>query len=211
MASLETVEARLTKVPLDPWGPDDARYVCLLFWNQLGLRLIRNTAQEADWKNWHASSGDFWDLFLAGACPIGRPSEGAFGDEVILWDWDSGRLGWSWIATQRLIDQVQAKAVGTHGHWQFVGPLELAVVAARRPGKLVDIEWESLRAAPVGAERLGAAVAYYTEAHIRLDPEILQGEFPVPGDFTDDMPPEAVALAMLKHLPVLAKLFRQLS
>jgi hypothetical protein len=63
---LSHIEQRLEMVHHDQWGPEDTRYVCVLFWDDLGFRMLRNSYDAGDWLAWHESSGQFWDLFLAG-------------------------------------------------------------------------------------------------------------------------------------------------
>ncbi|MGH3799130.1 MAG: hypothetical protein ACRDTD_03175 [Pseudonocardiaceae bacterium] len=37
---LDSIQQRLTRIDLDQWGPDGLRYVCILFWNELGYRML---------------------------------------------------------------------------------------------------------------------------------------------------------------------------
>ena len=64
--TLDDVISRLREVPLDDWGPDGVRYVTILFWNELGFRLLENQYSATESERWYYSSGEFWDLFLAG-------------------------------------------------------------------------------------------------------------------------------------------------
>lgn len=37
---LDNINHRLAHVDLEQWGPDGVRYVCILFWNELGYRML---------------------------------------------------------------------------------------------------------------------------------------------------------------------------
>jgi len=43
----------------------------LLFWNDLGYRMLHHQFDAQTWQNWALSSGQFWDLFLAGCHQYG--------------------------------------------------------------------------------------------------------------------------------------------
>jgi hypothetical protein len=71
--SLEAIYDRLQGIDLEEWGPGGWRYVCILFWNYEGYRHLRNSFDVSYWERWSRSSGEFWDLFLAG-CHKGEPN-----------------------------------------------------------------------------------------------------------------------------------------
>lgn len=76
--NLESITDRLKWHPYAEWGPDGVRYVCVLFWNNHGYRILRNMYSARDWERWDISSGEFWDLFLAGCYRYAGPDH--YGD-----------------------------------------------------------------------------------------------------------------------------------
>src|ERR1700677_4530173 len=64
--NLDVILWRLRHVPHSPWGPDGVRYVSILFWDEQGYRALYNGVDDAAWKRWSVTSGETWDLFLAG-------------------------------------------------------------------------------------------------------------------------------------------------
>ncbi|MEU0896768.1 hypothetical protein [Streptomyces massasporeus] len=204
---------RLKYLRLDPWGPDGVRYVCFLFWDFRGYRHLTNQIDRETWERWHLSSGQFWDLFLAGCYSYGPPncygdralpltSEGQFGAPPILWSERQTKV----LARELSAEARQAGAPA----WSPSAPLELVTVGARRDGQDVAFDWASLRSAAISANALGAAVSDYTESHIGMDPEIIPDDLPVPGDFEDNLPRE-IWRDLLKHVGLLRFLFHRLS
>lgn len=191
--NLEEIVKRLGRVDLEQWGPDDVRYVCILFWDNRGYRYLENTFEVNDWERWSISSGDFWDLFLAG-CYMYQPSD-FYGSKAQALA-SSPRADYTkyFYWNQEKSDQLamdvarRANTAGTLKPWSFEGPIELVAVGARRSGKGgIDIDWAGLRGIPIRANDLPAAVGSYTEAHITLDADDVPPEFPKPGDFEDDV------------------------
>ncbi|WP_327740595.1 hypothetical protein OG749_47050 (plasmid) [Streptomyces nojiriensis] len=190
---LKEIVSRLESVRLDPWGPDGVRYVCVLFWDNHGYRHLTNQIDWETWQRWHRSSGEFWDLFLAG-CYCWGPQD-YYGDEGLALtpeeDRDHPPVRWS----QRQSDSL-ARDIASEAHragappWRFSGPLELVAVGARHAGHDVDIDWASLRFAKMPPNELSMAVSDYTEAHISLDSGLAPSPWPSPGDFRDDLPRE---------------------
>jgi len=178
------------------------RYVSFLFWDEQGYRALLNVVRDEDWSTWHDSSGDFWDLFLAGCYQYEGPE--CYGGRARPLSAGSTPVYWSWEKAKELMLDVEERSEGA---WRFDGPLELVVVGARRAEDGADIDWQSLRSMSIDPERLGTAAAFYTEAHIRLDAEALRGDFPAPGDFTDDMPARQVVIAMARSAPVVGRIF----
>lgn len=177
----------------------------LLFWDHQGYRSLRNVLRDDDWDTWHATSGEFWDLFLAGCYQYQGPE--FYGSRALPLSGASTPVYWSPEKAEELLRDVEERLDGS---WRFNGPLELVVVGARRAEDGGDLDWESLRSMKLGAGCLGTATASYTEAHIQLQADLLGGEFPAPGDFTDDMPPREVVVAMAKKIPVLGRLLGSL-
>ncbi|MFF4264609.1 hypothetical protein ACFY7Y_03975 [Streptomyces virginiae] len=202
--SLNDIVHRLEQVTLSPWGPDGVRYVCVLLWDYQGYRQLNNQIDTASWLRWTNSSGQFWDLFLAG-CTYGdhrddrdrilpsRDKPLPLGLEVQAQA--AQPSGWTYCWTQaasdRIADEMARKAheVGAP-RWEFTGPLELVAVGARRDASQVVIDWASLRSVKLSAGALAKAVSDYTEAHVSLDGDLVPGPFPTPGSFHDNLLPE---------------------
>lgn len=195
---LAQIIQRLKEVELDPWGPDGVRYVAMLFWNHQGYRALLNTLHRESWPRWNKTSGPYWDLFWAG-CYRYQPSD-FYGDNAMPLIDDEPPVYWSEQKSGELISDIESR----QNRWRFAGPIELVVVGARRTGGEFEFEWESLRSLRLPADRLGTAIADYTESHIASDPDVL-GELPTPGSFTDDLPPSAVLTAMAKLGPNLLR------
>ncbi|MFD7729113.1 hypothetical protein ACFV6F_01825 [Kitasatospora phosalacinea] len=194
---LNQIVHRLTSVELDPWGPDGVRYVCILLWDHQGYRRLGNEIDAATWLRWDTSSGQFWDLFLAGCTygdqrhrenpdlPLGVDGRDEVGPRS-HWTYS-----WSASAAARIAAALAQKAAQAGApHWKFTGPLELVTVGARRVEGEVVIDWAGLRSAQVTANVLPTAVSDYTEAHVTLDGDVVPDEFPTPGSFEDDLLPE---------------------
>lgn len=163
---LDVIKHRLRNVHFEPWGPDGVRYVCVLFWDELGFRLLRNHVSADTWDGWHESSGQFWDLFLAGCYRY--ESAWAYGERALELAKADQPFYWSRRMTEGLaqIMSESASNAGAIKPWSFTGPLELVTVGARRKDADLEIEWESLRAINVDAIQLTEAVSYYTESHV---------------------------------------------
>jgi hypothetical protein len=200
--NLDSISDRLHNVHLDPWGPDGVRYICILFWDFLGYRFLTNEFDRKKWESWSHSSGEFWDLFLAG-CYMYAP-EDYYGEIARpLTSGPKPPFYWNPSQSDRLAHEVAAAA--NHGGapaWNFSGPLELVTVGARRDGDDVAIDWASLRFARLSTIGLSDAVSYYTEAHIVLDADIMPKNLPSPGDFEDNLPGE-LKRALIKHVGLL--------
>ncbi|WP_328863557.1 hypothetical protein [Streptomyces virginiae] len=204
---------------MDPWGPDGVRYVCFLFWDHHGYRHLTNQIAGETWSRWHHSSGEFWDLFLAGCYAYG--SDGYYGDRGLPLtpeqeyrsDWrtsgghDYPQMLWSQRQSNKLARELRAEArrAGAPAR-DPAGPLELVAVGARRNGDEVDFDWASLRSAAISTSALGAAVSDYTEAHISGDADLVPDDFPVPGSFEDRLPGE-IWRDVVKHVGLLKFLF----
>ena len=197
------VRERLLNIELDPWGPEGVRYVCFLIWDSAGFRHLANTFGVDDWERWDASSGSFWDLFLAGCS--GDPH--AESDTAIpAEDWrplaagDARSFFWSERAARSLAQQITAihsrEAKDGSAPWKFTGPIELVAVGARsirrretdKSGRTietrtVEFDWGSLRSAIVEPHQLPDAVTHYTQSHVDLDVAALTGGLPTPGAF----------------------------
>jgi len=129
------------------------------------------------------SSGEFWDLFLAGC------QDAPDRDLAVSADWrplavgDTRSILWSERATRSLARQITAlhkpACLGTDDAWlpwEFTGPLELVAVAARRVRtrhegdpirayvETVEIDWGSLRSAHLEPRDVPDAVTLYTQA-----------------------------------------------
>lgn len=180
------------------------RYVAILFWDEQGYRALYNGVDDAAWKRWSVTSGQTWDLFLAGcyqyesetfygdrALPITRARPGA---PPVLWSEQQS------MALARDIESHAASPPGEWDRWKFKGPVELVVVGARRDGEDIEIDWLGLRSMPIAVERLATAIASYTTTHSKLDAETLNDVFPAPGDFHDDWPSFEVVRVMLHIL-----------
>lgn len=206
---LGEVLRRLKSLRLDPWGPDGVHYICVLFWDYHGYRYLTNQIDWPTWERWHLSSGQFWDLFLAGCYSFG-PSN-YYGDRglplVSADSTDRPPFYWSQRQSDSLAREMGAEARRSGAPpWTVSGPLELVAIGARRAGREVDIDWPSLRSAKISANALGAAVTDYTEAHINMDPEIVSDDLPVPGDFQDRLPGE-IWHELVKRVGLLKFLF----
>ncbi|MEH0557426.1 hypothetical protein [Streptomyces sp. B21-101] len=207
---LRDVVSRLESVRLEPWGPDGVRYICVLFWDHQGYRHLTNKIDWHTWERWHYSSGEFWDLFLAGCYAFG-PRD-CYGDRGLpltpdLGSRDNPPFYWSQWQSHSLAREMAHRA-GQAGAppWKFSGPLELVAVGARRAEHDVDIDWASLRFAKISENLLSAAVSDYTEAHVSLDADLVPDEFPSPGDFHDDLPSQ-LRHDLIKHIGLLKFLF----
>ncbi|WP_344442331.1 hypothetical protein [Kitasatospora nipponensis] len=191
-----------------------------MFWDYRGYRHLTNQIAGEAWSRWHHSSGDFWDLFLAGCYAYG--SDDYYGDRGLPltpgteynedWRTTGGQYAfpqmlWSERQSNKLARELSAEArrAGAPA-WDLSGPLELVAVGARRDGEEVDIDWASLRSAPVSTSALGAAVSDYTEAHIGMNADILPGDLPVPGSFEDCLPRE-IWWELVKKVGLLKFLF----
>lgn len=218
VVELVQVRQRLGRIELVPWGPDGVRYVCVLLWDSAGYRQLANSFGVDEWRRWDATTGEFWDLFLAGCQEA--PNSTASGDD----EWrplavdDNRSFLWSERATRRLAHQITAMhatacraADDGSAPWEFTGPLELVAVGARtirkrsegdRPGVSyvetveVEIEWGSLRSAHIQPRELADAVSHYTQAHVDLDGAEIAGGLPTPGSFTDPLKDPAVKAAL---------------
>ncbi|MCX5345882.1 hypothetical protein [Streptomyces atratus] len=206
--NLREIIKQLEYVRLDPWGPDGVRYVCVLFWDYHGYRYLTNQIDRQTWERWHWSSGQFWDLFLAGCYSYGpRDCYGDRGLPLTPEGPNETPFYWSQFASEDL-----AREMAQESHhsgippWRFSGPLELVAVGARRNGREVDIDWPGLRSAKVPANALSAAVSDYTEAHVTLDADLVPDSLPSPGDFQDTLPSE-LKDDLLKHIGLLKFLF----
>lgn len=218
VVELVQIRQRLGTIELVPWGPDGVRYICVLLWDSAGYRQLANTFGMDEWRRWDATSGEFWDLFLAGCQEA--PDSTVSGDD----DWrplavdDHRSFLWSERATRRLAHQITAMhatacraADDGSVPWEFTGPLELVAVGARtirnrsegdRPGVSyvetveVEIDWGSLRSALIQPRELADAVSHYTQAHVDLDGAQIPGGLPTPGSFTDPLKDPAVKSAL---------------
>lgn len=119
---------------------------------------------------------------------------------------------WSRPAFDQLANEVatRARIAGTIRPWSFSGPIELVAVGARRHREQIDIDWASLRSAAISASQLADAVAYYTEAHVMADPDLLPDFLPAPGDFEDDLPRELLC-DLGRHVGIIGTLLRHLA
>lgn len=82
---LDTIDQRLARIDLEQWGPDGIRYVCILFWNELGHRMLSHHFDVQAWERWSHSSGEFWDCSLPAATGTDQPTS----TEIALkrWQW----------------------------------------------------------------------------------------------------------------------------
>lgn len=218
VVELVHIRERLGTIELVPWGPDGVRYVCILLWDSAGYRQLANSFGIDEWRRWDATSGEFWDLFLAGCQEA--PDSPVSDDD----DWrplavdDNRSFLWSERATRSLARQITSKhatacraADDGSVPWEFTGPLELVAVGARtirnrsqsdRPGVSyvesveVEIDWGSLRSAHVQPRELADAVSHYTQAHVDLDGTETAGGLPTPGSFSDPLKDPAVKSAL---------------
>jgi hypothetical protein len=204
VTTLMALRQRLDELRVYPWGPDGTRYMCVLFWDDLGYRILDNTVDAETWSRWSRSSGEFWDLFLAGCYDGASPDLYgtraqilADGPRPFLWNSEKS------AALARHFSDAAMRA-GAIPQWEFSGPIELVVVAVR---KGEEPDWASLRAVRIDAVRLGEAVAAYTEAHVSLDPDVLPDFLVAPGDFADDLPRE-VLRELLRQIGFIGRLFR---
>jgi hypothetical protein len=202
---LDAILSRLRRVPHTPWGPDGVHYVSILFWDEQGNRALYNGVDDAAWERWSVTSGEIWDLFLAGCYQY--MCKTYYGDEAlqITKGTQAPPVLWSESKSMALARTVESHTAGSLGEWTFKGPVELVVVGARRNGEDIEIDWPSLRSMPIAVERIATAIAAYTTAHGKLNAETLKDIFPAPGDFHDDWPPLEVARVMLR---VIIKLTR---
>lgn len=154
------------------------------------------------------SSGQFWDLFLAGCYSYGPRN--CYGDRALPLtpegEFESA-FYWSELKSDSLAREMAAEAIRAGAPpWRFSAPLELVAVGARRDGQDVDIDWTGLRSAKISANALSAAVSDYTEAHISLDSDLVPEHLPSPGDFKDDLPAR-LRRDLVKHVGFLKLLF----
>ncbi|GAA5094696.1 hypothetical protein [Nocardia iowensis] len=215
--SLDDISERLRQIRFEPWGPDGVRYLCILFWNELGYRMLYNRFNSRAWTQWSKSSGDFWDLHLAGCHgykdepPNGRrSSRGETQSLPLATGWTKRRaIYWNYDSAMRFADEVASVAsrAGVTPGWRFEGPIELVVIGARRPhstgipfdsppaaGCTIEyaheLDWASMRTKQFTAAELPDAVSYYTEAHVLHDADVIPDNLPKPGDFVDSLPGE---------------------
>jgi hypothetical protein len=205
--NLESIAERLKWHPHAEWGPDGVRYVCILFWNDHGYRILRNTYSAKDWERWDMSSGEFWDLFLAGCYIYGRPDH--YGNTALALAEGRTPFYWSKQKSDLLAETFSRNSVGTTADrpWSFTGPLELVVVGARRYGEEVEFEWPGLRAIQLSDKPLGQVVADYTEAHVQNDAGLLSPGLPAPGDFQDDVTFRQIFFGVAHLMPFVGKAF----
>jgi hypothetical protein len=205
--SLESIIERLTWIPYKEWGPDGVRYVCVLFWNDHGYRMLENTYSARDWEKWDMSSGDFWDLFLAGCYGYGKHDY--YGDMALPLAGGSTPFYWNREQAQLLAKTFHDNSVDVRagGRWSFSGPLELVAVGARRYGDEIKFEWPGMRAIQLSDEPIGPIVANYTEAHVMNDAEVLPSWLPVPGDFKEDVTFREIFYSVAHLLPFVGKAF----
>lgn len=213
------IQRRLLNVDLDPWGPDGVRYVCVLLWDSVGYRHLANSFGVDAWLRWDASSGEFWDLFLAGCRAAPHTDTTATGDWRPLAVGDARSFLWSERAAHGLARQIAARhrsargeAHDDSGPWEFTGPLELVAVGARRIrtrrasdpagvyAETVEIDWGSLRSAAIEPRELSDAVSHYTQAHVDLDAAVIADPLPVPGSFTDPLKDPATRSALARGI-----------
>src|SRR5262249_41550020 len=122
--NLESIEERLNWHPYAEWGPDGVRYVCILFWNDHGYRILRNMYSAKDWERWDMSSGEFWDLFLAGCYMYGQPDH--YGDRALVLAEGKISFYWSKLQSDLLAETFRRNTIETTARqpWSFNGPLE---------------------------------------------------------------------------------------
>lgn len=222
VVELVQIRQRLGTIELVPWGPDSVRYVCVLFWDSTGYRQLANTFGVDEWRRWDTTTGEFWDLFLAGCQEAPDSPANIEGDWRPLAVHDHRSFLWSEQATRRLADQITslhaaACRAANDGSmpWEFTGPLELVAVGARtirtrregdRPGvsyietNEVELDWGSLRSAFIEPRDLSDAVSHYTQAHVDLDGTELPGGLPTPGSFSDPLRDPAVKSALARGI-----------
>lgn len=191
--TLENITDRLCEIDLKEWGPDDVRYVCVLFWNHLGYRQLKNAFEVRDWVRWALSSGNFWDLFLSG-CHMYDPDLPYGSESIALASYAepgyTEYFFWNQEQSDLLAEEVARRAAeaGSLKTWSFCGPIELVAVGARRSSDgEIDIDWAGLRGGPIEVNDLPVAISSYTEAHVTLDSDDVPPAFPQPGDFEDDV------------------------
>lgn len=207
---LQSIEQRLARIDLDQWGPDGVRYVCILFWDELGARMLSHQFDVRTWEAWSHSSGEFWDLFLGGCYRYGPPTfYGDYAETLAMDASDRAPFQWSKLKSEELATQVarRARSARSVRPWDFSGPIDLVAVGARRRQQEVDLDWASLRGATLSAHQMGDVVAYYTEAHISGDAELVPRSLPSPGDFEDDLPQQLLR-DLVRRVPLIRKLLR---
>lgn len=212
---INSIRQRLMGIDLDQWGPDGLRYVCLLFWDELGYRLLDHKFDVRTWERWSFSSGEFWDLFLAGCYRYGTAHHYGGRAETLATDPETGGrmpFRWSRQKSAELAHEVakHARYAQTMRPWDFTGPIELVAVGVRRRRQDIDLDWASLRSAKVSADQLSDAIAYYTEVHISGDAALLPESLPAPGDFEDDLPKELLR-DLSRHVGLIGKLFHHIA
>jgi hypothetical protein len=75
-------------------------------------------------------------------------------------------------------------------------------------GRLVC--WASLRALKITTQQLSDAVGYFTEAHIKLDPDLIPESLPVPGELRDDLAQDLLR-DISRHVGLIGRLLRVIS
>ena len=227
--TLQDIYGHLAGIDLEKWGPGGDRFVCILFWNYEGYRHLENSFDVSDWEKWSRSSGEFWDLFLAGCFTRSSPrrlsrahgSRHQYGlgqakslarDESKYFCWNEAQAARLAQQVADLADKNARTAHLTHifRPWTFTGPIDLvAVRAVRNRDRTIIIDWASLRGGLIRSRDLPEAIGSYTEAHIddddTLKPEDILGGFPIPGSFEDMETPEIERL-LLRHIPGLGKI-----
>jgi hypothetical protein len=205
--NLESITDRLKWHPHEEWGPDDVRYVSVLFWDNHGYRILRNRYSANDWERWDLSSGEFWDLFLAG-CYRWQKSD-YYGEKALLLADARNPFYWNERQALLLAESFRRNSVPTTARepWSFTGPLELVVVGARRCGEEVEFDWPGLRAIRLSDQPLGQIVADYTEVHVQNDPKFLSAGLPAPGDFQDDVALREIFASVMRLIPYIGKVF----
>jgi len=206
--TLESITNRLKGIDYEEGGPDGVRYVCVLFFNYHGYRILYNMYSAKDWGNWSTSSGELWDLFLAGCYQYGRGPE-HYGARALPLTEGRTPFYWSSQQTELLTQTFRRNSVHTTSHqsWSFAGPLELVVVGARKCGQEIDFDWPGMRALQLSDQPLGQIVADYTEVHFQNDPELLSPGLPAPGDFHNDVTLRDSFEAVVRLLPFIRKVF----
>ena len=150
------VVERLLNIELDPWGPEGIRYACFLIWDSAGFRHLANAFGADDWERWDASSGEFWDLYLAG-CSGDPHRDGDTAKPPNDWRplsaGEARSFFWSGHAARSLAEEIATKHAIACRHsddnsmpWTFTGPIELVAVLSRRfaPPVLNNTEGEPM-------------------------------------------------------------------
>jgi len=227
------VVERLLNIELDPWGPEGIRYACFLIWDSAGFRHLANAFGADDWERWDASSGEFWDLYLAG-CSGDPHRDGDTAKPPNDWRplsaGEARSFFWSGHAARSLAEEIATKHAIACRHsddnsmpWTFTGPIELVAVGVRRSRqsdidtaggvfetRRIEFDWGSLRSALVEPQILPDAVTHYTQSHVDLDSAALAGGLPTPGAFEkasmDPAVKSALSSAIQKTVWFVAKL-----